>query len=247
MVTVITILFAALFITSGHVVARADALPTPWCSEEQEGDTQEHIATGEWWICEYDPAFGWIWKPAQWLFDEEDTEDDFSIQQGSNIYLNRTLSRVEDLWDGLHTGADVFSALNGTRWSVPAGWLQNQMIIQKWNGSSWVNCNSSPWYSNNSATDAFTPTVYWGSACGENGWYSSWGAGYQWTGSAWNGGSVWSGLIYLDCKSCRSQQQPEPPTTTPPTPKFDVPRGTPDDLKGKQRRIPASSSVTIHI
>jgi hypothetical protein len=221
------------------VAAHADHPDDIVCTEEFWGLVVEE--NGEFWICTYDPTLNdFVWEPAEGLWDESNAKTTTTMSP----FTEMTRSRVEDLWDGLHTGADAYSGRNNALWSAPAGWLTDRTILYKWNGSAWSQCGDSGWYSNSFATTHFTPTFYWGSACGDAAYYGTWGAGYQWTGSAWNGSYVWSGYIWLDPLGFAATAPTAAPTGPAPA-RPRAPRGTPNNPVGGQHRISGTSSVTV--
>ncbi len=209
-------------------------------------------SSSRYWICGFNSQLGiWIWEPAEGLWDESSANSYFTRSAGGFTYREMTRGRVEDLWDGLNTGADVYSSRNGRGWSVPRGWLTDRSVLYKWNGSAWNQCGDSGWYSNGGTQNRFTPTFFWGAACGAAAWYGTWGYGYQWTGSAWNGGGAWSGYIYLDDFGSMAQANNKPtppPANSSPAARPQKPStGPPSNSRGGSYLSPGEGQVTVDV
>jgi hypothetical protein len=85
----------------------------------------------------------------------------------------------------------------------PNGSAAVRLDVYKWTGSTWVVCRGTNWKYGATGTNQWGP---WGpsevfdyggsSACGA-GYYGTMAYSYVWDGSAWRGGSVWSGYEYV--------------------------------------------------
>ncbi|MEU3528110.1 hypothetical protein AB0E62_30295 [Streptomyces sp. NPDC038707] len=105
-----------------------------------------------------------------------------------------------------------------------SGWAATRATVYRWNGSAWAVCRASDWkYGATSQAGGEFPgprgpeLVYdWGGwqACGQ-GYYGTSASAYVWDGSAWRGGSVWSGYEYVSSAQFR-HSRPQAPSAAPP-------------------------------
>jgi hypothetical protein len=209
------------------------------CNELNWGKIEGPI-NGEYWICEYVPALNdFIWRPIpppRWnvAFGES------TSQLGNHLHMTR--SRTEQVYDGVHTGADDHSYRNGARWRTTH---VAQSFLYYWDGFTWVGCGQTGQIQG-SRSYVFAPTWGWGSACGENRWYAATGWTWQWTGSTWNGASAWSGHIWAPCLGCLTATRQAAPDVPPPLAVATAPDGTPDRLRLLPPSGKAPKYVRIH-
>jgi hypothetical protein len=225
----ITLFLMAATLTLGQGVANAD-YPHDSCTGATEGDVVTR--SNETWECGYDGDIeDYIWKPAfqdttppnYWIFSYG-----WSLSN-TGIYEHGTRSRIEFLPDGVHSGADDFSYRNGSRWSTTH---VAESFLYYWDGSTWVQCGGTGQVSG-SGSFRYAPTWGWNAACGENRYYATTAWSWQWTGSAWNGSSAWSGFIWAPCRSgcLAAADPPAPPAGKPPVETATPPAGPPGKVK----------------
>lgn len=102
---------------------------------------------------------------------------------------------------GGYSRSTIYSQLpRGTFWNRPPGYIYNQIILFKWNGSGWGSCRDSGGYTNQVTTYGFFLTWNFGSnpPCGV-GYYGTAANAYVWDGGRWRGqgGGLWSGYLHL--------------------------------------------------
>ncbi|MFJ3770239.1 hypothetical protein ACIPX0_00905 [Streptomyces sp. NPDC090075] len=102
----------------------------------------------------------------------------------------------------------------GTGLTEPDGWAATRAIVFKWNGSAWVTCRTSAWKFGGTGVNQFGPwgpeqVFDWGgsASCGP-GFYGTQAAAFVWDGSAWRGGSVWSGFEQVSAAGVAPMRQP---------------------------------------
>jgi hypothetical protein len=234
-----TFLLVAATLTIGQGAARAD-YPDDSCTGATEGDVVTR--SNETWMCGYDGDIeDFVWKPA-WA--ESDPPNYWIYNYGwatssTGIYEHGTRSRIEFLPDGVHSGADDFSYRNNSRWGTTH---VAESLLYYWDGATWVQCGSTGQLTGSSSF-RFAPTWGWNSACGEGRYYATTAWSWQWTGSAWNGSSAWSGFIWAPCRGCLAAlDQPAPPTGRPSADPPAPPVGPPGRVKlhGPSGAAPAS-------
>jgi hypothetical protein len=116
----------------------------------------------------------------------------------------------------IKTGADVNTATS--LWPVQAGNLRNRSVLFASDGNSWFACRDSQWTYNSSASYTLSPTFDWGSACGENRYYTSYSYHQTFFNGTWFGSEGFtSGNVFLPCLACRGAI-PEPPDHLPDPP-----------------------------
>jgi hypothetical protein len=195
----------------------------PDCVESRWGDVVGPFA-GEYWICAYDPEIGFVWEPAEFLFDVTWTAENYFW----GIFTSHVRARTEWLPSNgqIKTGADVHARESGMHRYVQPGWLRTLSELQVWNGSAWQVCGNTGWTQNTVWDNEHAPTFTWGSACGTGRWYSSWAGGQQWGLShGWLEGWAWSPALYIPCPGCRSPAPPPP--SSPPLPPSEERSGAP--------------------
>ncbi|MFF7853540.1 hypothetical protein [Streptomyces sp. NPDC007904] len=109
----------------------------------------------------------------------------------------------------------------GTGLSRPADWAAARATVSRWNGSAWVVCRTSAWkYGATGQAGGQFPGPYgpeqvydWGGwqACGP-GYYATFASAFVWDGSAWRGGSVYSGYEWASDARAEGSRPPAPPS-----------------------------------
>ena len=236
-----TFLLVAATLVIGQGAAYAD-YPSDLCDDAAQDDIV--TVSGETWICSYDDDIDdYIWKPE---FEELGPPNYWIFSYGwatssTGVYEHGTRSRMEFLPDGVHTGSDDFSYRNGSRWRTTH---VSENLLYYWDGGTWVQCGGTGQVSGSSSF-TFAPTWGWGSACGEGRYYATTAWSWQWTGSAWNGSSAWSGFLWAPCRGCLAAvdkpsapvgrptgEPPKPPIGPPGRLKLRPPTGTtPESLR----------------
>lgn len=232
-------------LTVGQGVAKAD-YPDYDCTESTWGDIV--TKNGETWICtfKYDEHLGisiYIWIPA---YEELGPPDLWEFEEGyaasfRGSYSHLTRSRVEQLPDGIHTGADDYSYNNNRRAKATH---VSQNVLYYWNGSGWSVCGDTGQITSGPNSYAFAPTWGWGNACGQNRSYGTIAYTWQWTGSAWNGSNAWSGQLLLECAGCLAAAETSSPSTVPPVPDRAAPTGPPG---GRMKLQPPSGKAPVSL
>jgi hypothetical protein len=92
----------------------------------------------------------------------------------SLIGYDSNLAVIGDSDAASQTSSDVFAGTdvqtymspNGDPWLELPGWLTTDLSVYYWNGSNWITCADSGWYSNTPDTYKFTLEWHIGNACG---------------------------------------------------------------------------------
>lgn len=89
---------------------------------------------------------------------------------------------------------------------LPNGWAAARLDVYKWTGSNWAFCRGTNWQygptgiSGGDVGGPFGPSQildYGGSSSCGSGYYGTLAFAFAWDGSAWRGGSVWSGNEFV--------------------------------------------------
>lgn len=142
------------------------------------------------------PASAWTWSPRVTVYNGPG----LCVQGEAGID-----HRQPGVFSGniAYANTYAFSEGCGVGLTKPNGTAAVRLDVYKWTGSSWAICLGTDWKYGATGTDQFGP---WGpqegfsyggaSSCGP-GYYGTLAYSYIWDGSAWRGGSIWSGYEFV--------------------------------------------------
>lgn len=170
------------------------------------------------------PANAWTWATR------------VTVYNGAGLCVQGTAG-IDHSRPGTFSGnlayADTYALTQGcgTGQARPDGWAAARATVYRWNGTDWAVCRTSPWkYGATGQAGGEFPgpwgpeQVYnWGGwqSCGP-GYYGTVASAYVWDGSAWRGGTVWSGHEFASSTQLQENRPSEPrtapePKATPPS------------------------------
>lgn len=142
-------------------------------------------------------AAAWTWATRVTLYDAAGlcVQGDAGIDHfNPDVYFSGNLA-----YDGVYAlGAGCVTGLN-----LPNGWAAVRLDVFRWNGSAWAVCRSTGWKYGATGSSQWGPWGpgeaynYGGSAACGAGYYGTQSTALIWDGSAWRGGSLWSGYEYV--------------------------------------------------
>lgn len=141
------------------------------------------------------PAYAWTWNR------------DHTVYKGPGLCV-RGSAGIDHRQSGVFSGNLAYAstrALDGkcrSSLTKPSDSAAVRLDVYKWNGSAWTLCRRTDWrYGPTGVSGGDTGSPYGpdqildyggSSACGP-GYYGTMAHAYVWDGSAWRGGSIWSG------------------------------------------------------